>query len=171
MLTGERLIELLNLEPLPLEGGYFRRTYRAAETMAKAALPNRYPHDKSFGSAIYFLLHGDHFSALHRLLTDEVYHFYLGDPVEMLLLYPEGSSEMMALGPNIESGERFQVVVPHGVWQGSWLKAGGQFALLGTTMAPEFDASDFELGEREELIRRYPDRAELIRALTRIEDL
>lgn len=170
MLTAQRMIELLNLEPLPVEGGYFRRTYLAGEMVDRAALPERYPHSKAYGSAIYFLLHDDHFSALHRLLTDEIYHFYLGDPLEMLLLYPDGASEVLVPGPDLEAGQKVQLVVPRGVWQGARLRAGGRFALMGTTMAPAWDLTDFELGHREELMRRYPERAELIRALTRLEE-
>lgn len=169
MLTAERIIELLGLEPLPIEGGFFRQTYRADEMVEVAALPERYTHPKAWGSAIYFLLHGDHFSALHRLRTDEIYHFYLGDPVELVLLYPDGPSEVVILGPDLEAGQRVQMVVPRGVWQGSRLQPGGRFALMGTTMAPAWDATDFEVGVRDELIQRYPDRADLIRALTRLE--
>lgn len=171
MLTAQRIIELLQLEPLPIEGGYFRRTYRSTEMLDRSGssgLPERYPHEKALGSAIYFFLHEEHFSALHRLLTDEVYHFYRGDPVELLLLFPDGSSEVVIMGAAIEAGQQVQVVVPRGVWQGSRLQAGGRLALLGTTMAPAFDPTDFELGEREALIRQYPGRAEWIRALTRV---
>jgi len=166
-LTAAHIIELLHLEPLPIEGGFFRRTYRAEETIAKTALPDRYPHAKYFGSAIYYLLDAARFSALHRLLTDEVYHFYLGDPVEMLLLYPDGSSEVIPLGSDLEAGDQVQFVAPRGTWQGARLRAGGRFALLGTTLAPAWDESDFELGRRDELIQQYTDRTELIQALTR----
>ncbi len=169
-LTAERLITLLNLEPLPVEGGYFRQTYHAGETIEPPALPARYRRPKALGSAIYYLLHGDHFSALHRLLTDEIYHFYLGDPVEMLLLYPDGASEVMSLGPDLEAGQRVQLVVPRGVWQGARLRVGGAWALLGATLAPAWDEGDFVLGRREELEQHYPDRAEMIRALTRFQD-
>ena len=166
MLTADKLIALLELEPLLVEGGHFRRTYRAAETLAGSALPARYPHAKSLASAIYYLLSGDECSALHRLLSDEIYHFYIGDPVELLLLYPGGESRLAILGPNVETGEHPQFVVPRGVWQGSRLRPGGRFALLGATMAPAWDESDFELGERDLLLQQYPDQAELIRALT-----
>jgi hypothetical protein len=104
---------------------------------------------------------------MHRLQTDEVYHFYLGDPVELLLLKPEGASEVVLLGPDLEAGERPQAVAPRGAWQGARVRPGGRLALLGTTMAPAWEPDDFELGEREALTRQYPGRAELIRALTR----
>lgn len=171
MLTAERLIELLGLAPLPVEGGHFRQTYVSDEAVAASALPARYGRDKTFGTAIYYLLtdEADSFSALHRLPTEEIYHFYLGDPVEMLLLHPGGASESVVLGQDILAGQRVQSVVPRGVWQGSRLRPGGRFALLGTTMAPGFDVADYEGGERDALIRLYPAEAERIRALTRAD--
>lgn len=170
MLTAEQLISLLNLAPLPVEGGYFRQTYLSTDIVSPASLPPRYDETKAFSSLIYFLLHDENFSCMHRLPTDEVYHFYLGDPVEMLLLYPGGKSEIVILGSGIAAGQRVQFVAPRGVWQGSHLLAAdrhGKFALGGTTMAPAYTDADFELGKREDLIREFPDRADLIRALTR----
>lgn len=172
-MNARQLIDHLKLEPLPVEGGYFRQTYRAAETLAASALNSRYSVNKPVGTAIYYLLTAepDSFSALHRLPTDEIYHFYLGDPVELLLLYPAGSSEHVLLGPDVLAGQQVQFVVPRDVWQGSRLRAGGPeasgWALLGVTMAPGYTPDDYVGGEREELIRRYPDEAELITALTR----
>lgn len=170
MLTAKELIEHLKLEPLPVEGGYFRQTYRSDETLARSALPGRYPSERVFGTAIYYLLSDepDCFSALHRLPTEELYHFYLGDPVELLLLHADGRTERVVLGAEIFGAQQVQFVVPRGVWQGSRLIQGRRWALLGTTMAPGYDPSDFEGGEREALIQRYPQEAELIRALTRV---
>jgi uncharacterized protein len=152
-----------------VEGGHFRQTYVSEEILPAAALPARYGRAKPLSTAIYYLLtdEADSFSALHRLPTEEVYHFYLGDPVELLLLHAEGASELAVLGPDIMAGQSVQLVVPRGVWQGSRLRAGGRVALLGTTMAPGWDVLDYEGGEREPLIRRYPEEAERIRALTR----
>jgi predicted cupin superfamily sugar epimerase len=166
MNTAEDIIEALGLEPLHPEGGYYKETYRAGELVPRHALPPRYSGDRLFGSAIYYLLSPDTCSALHRLLTDEVYHFYLGDPVHMLLLYPGGASETVTLGHDIAGGQHVQAVVPRGVWQGSRLLPGGRFALMGTTMAPGFEADDYEDGDRAALIAAYPDRAELITQLT-----
>jgi len=168
-LTADRIIELLGLVPLPEEGGLFRQTYRSAEHVPTSALPPRYGAPRRFATAIYYLLTDDpdSFSALHRLKTDEVYHFYLGDPVEMLLLHPDRGSERVILGQDLAAGQRVQLVVPAGTWQGSRLIAGGSYALLGTTMAPGYEQGDFELGSREALLRDHPDQAELIRGLTR----
>jgi hypothetical protein len=169
VLTAEQIIRLLELQPLPVEGGYFRQTYRAAETLPAGALPARYGRGKVLCTAIYYLLTADpdSFSALHRLPTDEIYHFYLGDPVEMLMLHPDGSAQVLTLGTDLAAGQHAQSVVPGGSWQGSRLQAGGRFALLGTTMAPGYDDLDFELGDRGELSLRYPDQADHIGRLTR----
>jgi hypothetical protein len=167
----EQLIAKLGLEPMPLEGGKFKRTYCSSDAILQSALPERYKTDKPFGTAIYYLLEPDQdsFSAMHRLLSDEVYHFYLGDPVEMLLLYPDLSYQQIILGSDILAGQQVQFVVSRGIWQGSHLRPGGRFALLGTTMAPGFTDDDFELGQRDELADQYPEAAILIKRLTRGE--
>jgi len=172
MLTPDQLIKIFKLEPLPIEGGLFFQTYCAPEIITQEWLPDRYPVDKPFGTAIVYLLTADpdSFSALHKLPTDEVYHFYLGDPVEMLQLHPDGSSERIILGQDLLGGQKVQHVVPRDVWQGSHLLAGGQFALLGTTMAPGYTDEDYVGGDPDELIAAYSDREVLIEQLTRRED-
>lgn len=165
MLTAADVMDLLQLRPLPREGGYFHETYRSGVVLAAAALPARYARDKAAGTAIYYLLTPDTFSAMHRLPTDELFHFYLGDPVTMLQLGPEGG-KLVSLGTDLRAGERPQVVVPAGVWQGSLLAPGGQFALMGTTMAPGYDFADYEHGQSDRLAQEYPAFAELIRRLT-----
>jgi hypothetical protein len=161
MPTAKQIQELLNLRPLPIEGGYFAETYRS-----KFALTQQ-TGERALSTAIYYLLTPDTFSAIHRLKGDEVYHFYLGDPAEMLLLNPDCTSESVIMGQDIASGMRLQYVVPGGTWQGGRLAAGGKFALMGTTMSPGFDPADFELGQRTELTAHYPNRAALIAMLTR----
>ena len=136
------------------------------EEIPKEALPSRYNKSKPFGTAIYYLLTPDTYSALHRLPTDEIYHFYMGDAVIMLQLHPDGTSELITLGKRIDKGEQLQVIVPKGTWQGSFLKEGGKFALMGTTMAPGFDFSDYEEGERAFLLKKYPEHRDLIIRLT-----
>ena len=166
VITVEELITLLSLTPHP-EGGYYRETYRSAETIPDNVLPDRYKGDRSYGTAIYFLLNPDTFSALHRLKTDEVFHFYLGDPVEMLQLLPSGSGRVIKIGNEIKSGMHLQVAVSRGMWQGSRLIRGGEYALLGTTVAPGFKFVDFEIGQRDKLLQSYPRFRDLIVALTR----
>jgi predicted cupin superfamily sugar epimerase len=167
MLTAAQVIAALDLKPHPIEGGYFRETYRSSDRLSADALPPHYGAARAASTAIYYLLTPDTFSAIHRLATDEVFHFYLGDPVEMLLLHPDGRGEIVTLGPDLGAGQRPQVVVPRGVWQGSSLAPGGAFALLGCTVAPGFDYTDYETGRRDSLTARYPAFADLLRRLTR----
>ncbi|MBI3965314.1 MAG: cupin domain-containing protein [Chloroflexi bacterium] len=175
-LTAERLVELLGLQPHPTEGGYFVETYRANEVFHPGGLPRRYRppgrSSRSHSTAIYYLLTPQTVSALHRLASDEVFHFYLGDPVEMLMLPSDASGDRLAepvrieLGPDILAGQRVQHLVPRGVWQGSRLVPGGRWALLGCTVAPGFDFGDYEHGDRADLIRRFPEQRDLVVALT-----
>jgi predicted cupin superfamily sugar epimerase len=167
MLTVEALCALLGLIPHPVEGGYFAETYRSVEQLPAAALPSRYGAARALGTAIYYLLTPDTFSAMHRLASDEVFHFYLGDPVEMLQLWPDGSHRVALIGPGLEAGERPQVVVPRHVWQGARLRPGGRYALLGTTVAPGFDYADYETAPRATLLTTHPAATDLITALTR----
>ena len=165
MLTAADVIRQLNLQPHPKEGGYFRETYRAAESLPAETLAARYGAARSTSTAIYYLLTPNTYSALHRLQSDEVFHFYGGGAVEMLQLFPDGSGRTVVLG-DLASGGHPQVVVPRGVWQGSVLRQGGEFALLGCTVAPGFDYADYESGRREILVAQYPQFADLIRRLT-----
>lgn len=164
-MTAEEVIALLNLQPHPVEGGYFRETYRSDAVLPRTVLPWN-AGSRSIGTAIYYLLTPSTVSALHRLPTDEVFHFYLGDPVRMLQLWPDGESRTLTLGSDIRGGQLPQAVVPGGIWQGSILLPGGQFALLGATMAPGFDYADYVSGDRDELTRLWPDDAALIKKLT-----
>lgn len=166
MLTAERIREVLKMQPHPIEGGYFAETYRSLETVPRSVL-RAYPGDRSMCTAIYYLLTPDTFSAMHRVRGDEMFHFYLGDPVEMLQLKSDGSGEVTILGQDIALGMRLQHTVTGRVWQGSRVRHGGKYALLGTTMAPGFEYEDYETGERRELIARYPQHADLITSLTR----
>jgi uncharacterized protein len=157
MPAADQIIAALDLKPLPREGGYYRETYRSPDRIGP----------KSMATAIYYLLTRDCFSALHRLPAEEIFHFYAGDPVRMLQLFPDGTGRFVLLGPDVVAGHRPQVVVPRGVWQGSMLEAGGDFALLGTTMAPGFDFADYDGGDREALILQYPAFADAVQQLTR----
>ncbi len=166
-MNAEELIEFFGMEPLPEEGGYYVETYRAAERIGRSCLPGRYGGERCFGTAIFYLLTANSFSALHRLKSDEVFHFYMGDAVEMLQLHPDGSSSVITLGSDVAAGQRVQVVVPAMAWQGSQLKQGGAFALLGCTVAPGFERADYEQADRAELLERYPERRGLILRLSR----
>ena len=169
-LTADQIIHTLGLEPLPVEGGLFRQTYRSNEEVPAQSLPERYGGEsKPFGSAIFYMLteQSDSFSSFHRLPTDELFHYYLGDPLEINLLFPSGESQQVILGQDILNGQRLQFAVPAGVWQGSRVVPGGRFSLIGTTMAPGYTPGDFEVGKRDVLVQQYPGESEKIRLLTR----
>jgi len=167
MLTAEEICSRLQLEPHPAEGGYFVETYRSQHSLSPNALPAGYSGARSVSTAIYYLLTPDSFSAMHRLRGDEIFHFYLGDPVELLQINSSVVGEVVVLGQDIVSGMKLQHVVPGGAWQGSRLRAGGKYALLGTTVAPGFDYQDFEIGKKEKLVAEFPEWADTIQQLTR----
>jgi len=157
------IIDALGLVPHPKEGGWFRETFRAAETLG--AFAGRYPGPRAVSTAIYYLLTPATFSALHRLASDEVFHFYAGDAVEQLRLHPGGRGEIVTIGNNLAAGQRPQVLVPRGVWQGARLVPGGRYALLGCTVAPGFDYADYESGNGASLAADYPEFAGRIATL------
>jgi uncharacterized protein len=161
----DEIIRLLQLKPHP-EGGFYRETYRSEETFNRETLPDRYSGSRCFGTCIYYLLTAETFSMLHRIKSDEFFHFYLGDPLEMLQLFPDGTGNVLSIGTDLQAGMFPQVLVEKGVWQGLRLKEGGSYALLGTTVAPGFDFDDFETGNRETLKKTYPDFETLIELLT-----
>jgi predicted cupin superfamily sugar epimerase len=165
--NAEKLKSLLNLIPLSFEGGYYAETYRSADMIPLQCLQSRYSGPRSVCTAIYYLLEANTFSQLHRVASDEIFHFYLGDPIEMLQLWPDGSARHVLIGTDLERGMAPQVVVPHGVWQGARLVAGGKFALLGCTVGPGFEYADYESGSRNPLIEAYPEQRDMICALTR----
>ncbi len=158
------LIAALDLKPHP-EGGYYRETYRSDKVAGEPL--------RALSTAIYYLLVADTFSELHRLTADEIFHFYLGDTVEMLQLFEDGQAKVVKLGQNLAAGEQLQVVLPAGVWFGSRLVVGGSYALMGTTVAPGFDFADYERGNRADLLAKYsknaaiPGLTEMITELTR----
>jgi len=166
MITAEKIKSLLNLSPHPEEGGYYVETYRSTHHIPKDALPEGYEDERLLATAIYYLLTPDTFSEMHRLPTDEIFHFYLGDPVEMLQLLPNGSGKIITLGSDIIQGMHLQITVKSGIWQGSRLLPGGRFALLGTTMSPGFERADYEPGKKDVLIKSYPRFRKLISTLT-----
>ena len=160
-MTADEIKALLNLKPHPIEGGFYRRTYTSLGQVP--LLRGMRPQ----GSAIYYLLEAGTFSEMHTLASDEIFHFYLGDPVEMLQLHDDGSSAVFTLGPDLEAGEQVQLVVPAGVWQGTRLMGDGKVALLGCTVTPGFDFEDYRSGSYAELAEKWPEEAERIRKLTR----
>ena len=160
-MTADEIKDKLGLAAHPVEGGYFRRTYTSAAALELAR------GVRAAGSAIYYLLEPGTFSEMHVLASDEMFHFYLGDPVEMLQLYADGSSAILTLGPDLTAGQHVQLVVPAGVWQGTRLVGAGKVALLGCTVTPGFDFADYRNAGFAELAEKWPGEAERIRKLTR----
>jgi len=160
-MTADEIKRLLHLEPHPVEGGWYRRTYTSAGVVQLDR------GRRAQGTAIYYLLEAGTFSEMHRLASDEIFHFYLGDPVEMLQLLPAGRSALFNLGPDLAAGQDLQLVVPAGVWQGTRLVVDGKVALLGCTVTPGFDFADYESGKFAELAAKWPAESEIIRKLTR----
>ena len=167
-----QIIKQLHMEKIPAEGAWFAATYRSEDSLSANALPKRYGGvARTAGSAIYALVTREDFSAMHRLRTDEIWHYYAGDALELLLLYPDGHGDTVVLGPDVLHGQRPQVVVKAGVWQGA--KPLGHnadsYTLFGNTLVPGFDYADFTSGYRDELQKAYPPYASAIANLTRDE--
>lgn len=161
-------IERLALRPHP-EGGYFRETYRAAESIPASALPARFSGERAFSTAVYYLLTHEAFSAFHRIRSDEVWHFYAGQGVTLAILDADGRGRLAIerLGRDAARGELPQIVVPAGAWFAAEVASAGAFALVGCTVAPGFDFADFELAGRSALLERYPQHRGVIERLTR----
>lgn len=166
-ISPEEIIKRLELKPLPQEGGYFRETYKSTDSLLAGYFGLSSKSHRRISTAIYYLITPDSFSALHRLTSDEIFHFYAGDAVDMFTIDNDGNSQIVTIGNQVLSGETPQVIVPRGVWQGLKIKEGGKWALMGTTVAPGFDYEDFELSERTKLISLYPEHAEAIIQYTR----
>jgi predicted cupin superfamily sugar epimerase len=160
-------VEKYSLLPHP-EGGYYAETYRSVEKIERQALPDRFPGDRSFSTGIYFLLEGSQFSAFHRIKSDEMWHFYAGEALDIFVIDTEtGNLEVIKLGNDPEREEVFQALVPAGAWFASRPCQGSSYALVGCTVSPGFDFQDFEMADREELTKQYPQHHKLIQEMTR----
>jgi predicted cupin superfamily sugar epimerase len=171
MAPAQKLIQHFRMQKIPAEGPWFALTYRSEDLLAANSLPHRYQGNRVAGTAIYAVQTKEDFSAMHKLETDEIWHFYGGDPLEMLLLYPDGRGEVVIVGPDVFSGQHPQLVVPRDVWQGSVpIGAGAEsYSFFGNTLAPGFEFQDFEMGYRDELQADYPQFADHITRRTRSE--
>jgi hypothetical protein len=159
-------IDQLQLERHP-EGGYYRETYRAAESIAATALPMRYKGSRNYATMIYYLLRSGDFSALHRLPSDEIWHFYDGAPLDIHIIDANGQYRKACLGNDPCQGQSFQVVIAAGCWFAATVTMESGYTLAGCTVSPGFDFADFELADRQTLTECYPAHADLIRKLTR----
>jgi predicted cupin superfamily sugar epimerase len=159
-LSASKLIEIFGMELMETENIHFVQSWVSSVSDSGG---------KPAGTAIVALLTDDEnsFSDLHQLPTDEIWHFYLGDPIDLLLLYPDGKDEVRVLGHALLGGQHIQTVVPAGVWMGAKLRLGGTFGLFGNTMAPGYTLEDFVPARLEELVAKYPQRRTMIESMIR----
>ncbi len=160
------IIRKLNLQPHP-EGGYFNENYRSDGIILSESLGANFKGERNFSTSIYFLLTSDVFSAFHRIVQDEIWHFYDGSPLELHSITQDGIYHTTIIGCDIENGEVPQFVVPGGSWFGATVVRENDYTLLGCTVAPGFDFRDFELGVCSELVLKFPRYSEIIKRLTR----
>jgi predicted cupin superfamily sugar epimerase len=166
MPDAKRWIERLGLRPHP-EGGWFRETYRSAERIAREALPARFGGDRSIATAIYYLLEGSDLSALHKIRSDEGWHFYDGSPLTLHLIAPDGAYSARRLGRDPDAGLEPQALAPAGYFFAATVDEPGSYSLVGCTVAPGFDFADFEMPSRQELVRLFPQLRDAVERLTR----
>ncbi len=162
----KKIIDILRLKPLPIEGGYYKEIFQSEHKINSGEISSEYSGKRLLYSTIYYLITVDTFSALHQLPGDEIFHFYKGDPVEMLNINEDGSHQIITIGNDILNGEIPQILVKGKVWQGCKLKSDGQYALLGTTMSPGFDYEDYVHGKKEDLLEKFPHLDFLIKRYT-----
>lgn len=159
-----RIVEQLHLQPHP-EGGFYRQTYRSDERIARSK-PSHAALEYRASTGIYYMLHGDAYSAWHRIDADEMWHFYAGDPMCIHVLDPQGGWSMQRVGHMLEHPEAvYQLVVPAGCWFAAERDGPRGFSLVGCTVAPGFEFEDFELADTQDLLRGYPAHESLIRRL------
>jgi predicted cupin superfamily sugar epimerase len=166
MHSVQQLVQQFNMLPHP-EGGYYKETYRSAETTNKEALPNRFGGSRHISTAIYFLLEQGNFSAFHKIKSDECWHFYAGESLVVYVLQPNGSLDIIRVGNNVAAGETFQYIVPANCWFASEPAPESNFSFVGCTVAPGFDFEDFELAKAVELIQLFPQHQSVIGRLCR----
>ena len=165
MKPAQYWIEKLKMDPHP-EGGFFKEVYRADEQYNGEHLPERFGGDRSHGTSIYFLLVGEQVSKFHRIKSDEIWHFYEGSPVRIYSITPEGSYKDIVVGRDPDKGENLQAVIYKGDWFGAEVIDKNSYSLCGCTVAPGFHFEDFELADRDELLRQFPQHTQLILKLT-----
>lgn len=156
------LVEKLKLSAHP-EGGYFKETYRSFGKISEACLPASFLGDRNYSTAIYYLLTSETFSAFHRIHQDETWHFYEGTPITIHEISPDGNYTKTLVG----AAMNYQYTVLAGAWFGATVDTPNSYSLVGCTVAPGFDFTDFELGKRAVLIAEFPQHKEIINLLTR----
>lgn len=165
MTTSAQWIRSLQLAPHP-EGGFYREAYRCPEVLHRKVLPARYSGPRAFSTAIYYLLRSRDVSRFHRLASDELWHFYAGSPLTLHVIDPAGHYQAYYLGTEVRYGQQPQLVTKRDHWFAATVDRARQYALVGCTVAPGFDFADFEMADRNTLIRLCPEQTILIQRLT-----
>jgi uncharacterized protein len=166
MISAESLVKKYSLRKHP-EGGYYKECYRSSDILPRKALPSRYKGDRNCSTSILYLLRAGSISRLHKLNSDEVWHFYLGGPLELLQITPSGKSNIVLLGQDVAAGQKVQYVVPAGHWFGARPARRTVYSFVGCTVAPGFDFADFELANPEDLSSAFPALKEKILSFSR----
>lgn len=169
MMDAQYWIDKLDLQKHP-EGGYYKEMYRSGEIIDRSGLPERFPGPRVISTSIYFLLPGGESSHLHRIKSDELWHFYSGSSLTIHTISERGTCLDLKLGPEVQKGQGFQAVVPAGCWFGAVVDDPQSFTLVGCTVAPGFDFGDFEMGSRKALLESYPKHRLMIERLTKPDE-
>lgn len=167
MNSKQQLIDTLGLLPHP-EGGFYKEVYRSQGVIPQQALPKAYQGNRNYATGIYFMLTSDTFSAFHKIHQDEAWHFYLGDPLRIHMISPEGDYEAVVVGNQIQDGQQLQFVVPGGYWFAAEVVHPGTYSLVGCTVAPGFDFQDFTMPSQSEMMALFPQHETIIKKLTRV---
>lgn len=163
--SADYFIEKLNLTK-HIEGGAFSETYRSELIIPQANLPTGFKGDRNFSTAIYFLLSYGQFSAFHKILSDEMWHFYAGQTLTIYEIENNGNLITHKLGSDLEKGETYQCVIKAGNWFGSRCEVENGFSLAGCTVSPGFNFSDLILADKTDLMKEFPNIAQLIDEMT-----
>jgi predicted cupin superfamily sugar epimerase len=166
MSKAEKLIKQFDLQQHP-EGGWYRQTYKSTELISASTLPKRFIGDRAFSTAIYFLVEKGNFSAFHKIKSDECWHFYAGDPLNVYIIDQKGDLKVITLGNELNNEQTFQYIVPANCWFASRPAPGSEYCFVGCTVAPGFEFEDFELANKEALSAMYPQHANIISELCR----
>ena len=165
--TAEQLMAYLQMQQIPHEGPHFKQLYKSKEvvdgTIGSHYKGTRYAYTVGLGLGTE-----KDFSAMHKLATDEIWNFEGGDPLEMLLLYPDGTGKTVIIGPDILAGQNMEFVVPKGVWQGTKaINHENGYSLVGNTLTPGFEYADYTPGYRDQLQKGWPQFSDKIAERTR----
>lgn len=163
-LTADEIRTLLQLEP-NATCGFVRETYVSKLSVAPGGLPPPFANERPMGSALYFLVTQTAPVRLHRIRNDQLYHYYLGDPLEVVLLHENGTSEQIVVGPNLRAGQRVQLFIPGNTFHTARLIGHRRWFLGASTEWPGALPTDVEIGNVEELAAKYPVAADTLRTI------